>query len=75
MRNSGGRRFIPLGAGEDQEALEQAVILGGHEAGEARVLDVVVGEQHRDLPGHPDLGAAGLAALRSAVRVTVTACR
>jgi hypothetical protein len=37
LYNSGGRRFIPLGpsrlgAGEDQEELEQAMIGGGHEA-------------------------------------------
>src|SRR5207302_11459155 len=46
--------------GEDQQKLEQAVILGSDEAGEARVLDVVVGEQHRDLAGHLDLRAAAL---------------
>jgi len=36
------------------------VILRGHEAREARVLDVVVGEHHRDLARHLDLRAVAL---------------
>ena len=62
-----GVRPGPLGLGENQKEFELAVVLRGDEAAQARVLDVPVREDHRDVPA-----TSICAPLRSAVSVNVT---